>query len=353
MRAVRFYGPQDVRVDFVAEPTCGAGQVKVRPAFVGICGTDVHEYLAGPILTPIKPHPLTQEHNPVTLGHEFSGEVTEIGEGVAGAKVGDRVAVLPILYDGTCDACLRGYINCCERLGAFGFTGWGGGLSESVVVPRSHIYLLPDQISLELGALIEPLSVAWHAVKSSPFNPGDSVLILGGGPIGISIIQVLKAQNAGHIIVSELSTERQALCTQFGANHVIDPREVDVVSKSYELCGGHGVDVVFDSAGVQSALDSGFRALRTGGTVVNIASWGGPVTINVMAMMVEEKKYMAVMTYVRRDFEEVIEAVAKGLLKPDRMITSRIKLEDVVERGFKELIEHKDKHLKILVETAL
>ena len=96
---------------------------QVKPAFVGICGTDLHEYLAGPMLTPTKPHPLTHECNPVTLGHEFSGEVTEVGESVADIKVGDRVVVLPILYDGTCDACMRGYVNCCAKFGAFGFTG--------------------------------------------------------------------------------------------------------------------------------------------------------------------------------------------------------------------------------------
>ena len=139
MRAVRFHGPKDIRVDSVPEPACGNGQVKVsqpkflsltfsklsqlRPAFVGICGTDLHEYLAGPILTPTKPHPLTNESNPVTLGHEFSGKVTEVGHNVVDFKPGDRVVVLPIIYDGSCEACARGYINCCENLGAFGFTG--------------------------------------------------------------------------------------------------------------------------------------------------------------------------------------------------------------------------------------
>src|SRR5258706_12867752 len=96
-------------------------------------------------------------------------------------------------------------------------------------------------------ALIEPLSVAWHAVRSSPFKSGNSVLVLGGGPIGIGVIQVLKAQNAGRIIVSEVSSQRRDLCTQFGASHVIDPQEEDVVSRCYELCDGHGVDLVFDA----------------------------------------------------------------------------------------------------------
>ncbi|KIN06784.1 hypothetical protein OIDMADRAFT_108186 [Oidiodendron maius Zn] len=352
MRAVRFHGPKDIRVDSVPEPACGNDQVKLRPAFVGICGTDLHEYLAGPILTPTKPHPLTNESNPVTLGHEFSGTVTEVGHSVVNFKPGDMVVVLPIIYDGSCDACARGYINCCENLGAFGFTGWGGGLSDSIVVPQSHVYRLPRHIPLEIGALIEPLSVAWHAVKSSPFKTGDSVLVLGGGPIGIGILQVLKALNAGRVIVSEISTRRNKLSVKFGADHVIDPREEDVASRCYELCDRHGVDIVFDTAGMQAALDSAFSALRTGGTVVNIASWRTAPTVNIMDMIMGEKKYMAAMTYVKKDFEEVLDAVDKGLLQPGQMITSQIELGEVVEKGFKELIDRKDEHLKILVKVA-
>lgn len=218
-------------------------------------------------------------------------------------------------------------------------------------------------------ALIEPLSVAWHAVKSSPFRTGDSVLVLGGGPIGISILQVLKALNAGRVIVSEISTRRNKLCVKFDADHVIDPRKEDVASRCYELCDRHGVDIVFDTAGMQAALDSAFSALRTGGTVVNIASWGTAPTVNIMDMIMGEKKYMAAMTYVKKDFEEVLDAVDKGefifyldnlavlmafvgLLQPGQMITSQIELDEVVEKGFKELIDRKDEHLKILVKLA-
>lgn len=161
-------------------------------------------------------------------------------------------------------------------------------------------------------ALIEPLSVAWHAVQVSSFKPEDFVLILGGGPIGLGILQVLKARKAKHVIVSELTPGRKEFAAQFGADLVLDPREGDMASKCRDYCDGRGPDIVFDAAGVQQGLDLAVRVSRVGATIVNIAAWEKPATINPMEMIVGEKKYVATMTYVRKDFEEVLEAVASG-----------------------------------------
>lgn len=140
MKAVRFHGQRDVRVEEVEEPTCGKGQVKIKPAFCGICGTDVHEYLGGPNLIPKEtPHPITNETLPLTLGHEFSGTVEEVGEEVQNVQVGDRICVQPAIYDGECPPCRRGLINCCDKNGFVGLSGWGGGMSEHIVLPESTV----------------------------------------------------------------------------------------------------------------------------------------------------------------------------------------------------------------------
>ncbi|KAF2839683.1 GroES-like protein [Patellaria atrata CBS 101060] len=324
----------------------------MKPAWVGICGSDLHEYLGGPSLCPTTPHPLTGETVPLTFGHEFSGVVEEVGEGVNDFKVGDRVVLQPIIYDGTCGACKEGLINCCYSNGFVGLSGWGGGLSEHVVVPESCLYHLPDNVSLEIGALVEPLAVAWHAVKISPFKAGDAVLILGGGPIGLSVIQTLKAKGAEKIIVSEVSPRRKEFAEQFGAHYVLDPTKEDIVARCRGLCEGQGVHVAYDCAGVQAGLNQAVHSVRARGTIVNIAIWEKECTIVPNDLVFKERKWMGVATYVKGDFQDVIDAISKGTIVPDDMITKKIELDEVVLEGFEALIKDKDNQVKILVKVS-
>jgi len=162
--------------------------------------------------------------------------------------------------------------------------------------------------------LIEPLAVAWHAVNISSFKVDAFLLILGGGPIGLGILQVLKARKARHVIVSEVMSGRQAFAKQFGADHVFNPRHDGFLSRCKKLCGDHGPDIVFDAAGVQEGLDQAIRVSRVGATIVNIAAWEKPATINPMELIIGEKKYTGALTYLRQGFEHVIAAVASGAL---------------------------------------
>jgi len=352
MKAVRFHGKGDLRYEDIPVPPVKKGQVKVKPAWVGICGTDLHEFLGGPNLCPTTPHPITQETVPLTFGHEFSGIVTQVGEGVTDYKKGDRVVVQPIIYDGTCGACKEGLINCCSSNGFIGLSGWGGGLAEHIVVPESVLHHLPDNVSLEIGALIEPLAVGWHAVSISPWKPGHSVLILGGGPIGLSVIQALRARGAENIIVSEVSHRRREYAKQFGATHVVDPTQEDVVARCRELCDGVGPHVAFDAAGVQIGLDVAVKAIRARGTIVNIAVWEKPFTLNPTDMVFRERSWMGIATYQDGDFQAVMEAISEGRIDPKGMITTRIELDEVEEKGFQALIKDKDNQVKVLVKVG-
>ncbi|KAJ9649374.1 hypothetical protein H2201_006588 [Coniosporium apollinis] len=352
MKALRFHGERDLRYEDIPEPQVGKGQVKLKPAWCGICGTDLHEYLGGPNICPTTPHPITGESVPLTFGHEFSGTVEEVGEGVSDYKPGDRVVVQPIIYDGTCGACQEGLINCCYSNGFVGLTGWGGGLAEHIVVPETALYHLPDNVSLEVGALVEPLAVGWHAVNVSPFKPGDAVLILGGGPIGLSVIQALVSRGADKIIVSEVSRQRQEFAKQFGAHHVLNPLKDDIVAECRRLCENQGVHVVYDAAGVQAGLDQAVHAVRARGTIVNIAVWEKPCSIHPNDLVFKERRYMGIATYVKGDFQDVLDAISEGRMKPEGMITKKIKLDEVVEEGFQTLIKDKDNQVKILVEIS-
>jgi 2-desacetyl-2-hydroxyethyl bacteriochlorophyllide A dehydrogenase len=305
---------------------------------------------------PLPSHPILTnkpgESVPLTFGHEFSGTVESVGLGVTSFSPGDRVVIQPIIFDDTCPACLDGLQNCCFQNGFIGLSGWGGGLAEHIVVPQSALYHLPSNVPLEIGALVEPLAVGWHAVKISPFKPGDSALVLGGGPIGISVILALKAKGCTNIIVSEVSKTRQEFAKKFGAQHVIDPTTSDIVATVRSLTDNKGAHVTFDCAGVQAALDQAVHATRARGTIVNIAIWEKPCTINTNDFNFKERSYMGVATYAVGDFQEVLDALASGDMQPSEMITQRIQLTEVEEKGFKSLIHDKDSQVKILVEVG-
>ncbi|EKG15978.1 Alcohol dehydrogenase superfamily zinc-containing [Macrophomina phaseolina MS6] len=356
MRAARYYGKEDIRIEEIPEETTGPDQIKIAPAYVGICGTDLHEYLGGPTFAPVDPHPVTKETIPITFGHEFSGIIKEIGSKVPQGlfRVGQKVAIQPTVYCDSCGACKSGVENACYNGGFIGLSGGGGGLSDAVVVPARAVLPLPDNVPLDIGALVEPLSVAWHATEAakSALTKDSTVLVLGGGPIGLAVVQCLAAKKTKKIIMSEVAAQRQRFAKEFGAHHVLDPKTYDLVAVSKTLSGGDGPDVVFDCAGVPASLVTACNAVKARGTVVNVAIWEKEVPFQPNMLTFKEANYTAVLGYQRRDFEAVIENLANGSLKPHRMITGRIQLEDLISKGFMPLINEKERNVKILVEIA-
>ena len=203
---------------------------------------------------------------------------------------------------------------------------------------------------MSMIALVEPLAVAWHAVDNSPIQRGDSALVLGAGPIGLAVIQSLLACGAKTVFVSEVAKERQDFARQFGAHHVLDPSKQDVVSLCKEMTDGMGPDLAFDCAGVAASLKTAALAIRAQGTIINVAIWEGEVPFNPNHLVFGGKTYKAILSYRKPDFQYVIDALAKGAIKPEKMITKRIKMEDVVEEGIKALMKEKNQ-VKILVEV--
>ncbi|KAL1863526.1 hypothetical protein Plec18167_000619 [Paecilomyces lecythidis] len=245
-----------------------------------------------------------------------------------------------------------GCFNCCRSLGFVGYSSAAGGLSDHVVVAEKNAIPLPDKFPLDIGALVEPLTVAWHAINRSPLKDGDTVLVVGGGPIGLAVVQLLKVRGAKNIIVAEVSPQRQIFAKQLGATHVLDPTQVDVVSKVREMTDDAGADVSFDCAGVQAGFDTAISGIRTRGTVVIVSLWEKKPLIDAFQIVSEEKHVIGAAICEPGDFEAVIEAIASGKLDPSPMITSKIRMEDVEDKGFKALIEEKDRHVKILVDIA-
>jgi (R,R)-butanediol dehydrogenase/meso-butanediol dehydrogenase/diacetyl reductase len=349
MKAARFHARKDIRIEDIPEPELRAGAVKIDVAWCGICGTDLHEYLEGPIFCPAPghPHPLSHEESPVTLGHEFSGTVSGVGEGVEGLEVGDNVVVEPYFVDGTCDMCQAGSYHLCRQMGFIGLSGGGGGLSEKIVVDQRWVHPIGN-IPLDEAALIEPLSVAHHAVERSGVKAGDVALVGGSGPIGLLTAAVLKGMGVTTII-SELTQARKEKATSSGvADHVLDPGKEDVPARVRELTGGAGADVAFECAGVNAVLDTMLDAVRPGAVVVNVSIWGAPATIDMQKIVLKEIDLRGTIAYVR-DHPAVIRMVQEGKVDLKPFITGRIALEDLVEQGFDTLINHKDTAVKVLV----
>jgi (R,R)-butanediol dehydrogenase / meso-butanediol dehydrogenase / diacetyl reductase len=351
VRALRYHGNRDVRIDDIPEPEVRPGTVKLQVHWCGICGSDLHEYLGGPLFSPhTDPHPLVGETNPVVMGHEFAGEIVEVGEGVEGLAVGQRVAVQPTITDGTCPDCLAGNPQVCKQIGFHGLSGGGGGLSEFTVVPASMAKLLPESVPSDLGALVEPIAVSFHGIRHAGVQTGDTVLVLGAGPIGLTALLCLKAAGASLVVVSEVAESRKKLAEQLGAHAVLDPTVDDLAARTEELTGGRGFDVTIDAAGVQATFDAAVSLVRPHGTVLNLAVWERPIEFNPNSLVFNEATLTASLCYADGDFERVIKLLAEGRLEPQALITRRIKLADAVTEGFEELVARKDDHVKILVQ---
>lgn len=352
MRAARFHGPGDVRVDEIPEPATRPGTVKVEVEWCGICGTDLHEYLEGPIFAPPvgSPHPLTGESIPVCLGHEFAGVVAELGADVAGGglRVGDRVAVEPYIVCGRCDACTSGRYNVCATLGFVGLSGKGGGFSKYVVAEPEWVHPLGD-LGTDVGALVEPLAVAYHAVRLSGARPGHSALVFGAGPIGLVTTAALRARGVEQIIVVEPADVRKVKAPVAGADHVLDPSAGDVTEAVLELTGGRGADVSFECAGIDAVLATAIRSTRAGGTCVNVAIWGHEAKVAMNDLVFREVSVLGSLAYAN-DHPATIAMIASGKVDPYQFITGRIGLDDIVAKGFEELIHNKEENVKILVQ---
>ncbi|KEF60851.1 uncharacterized protein A1O9_02413 [Exophiala aquamarina CBS 119918] len=360
MKAARYYGKGDIRVEAVPIPEMGEGECLVEIEWCGICGSDLHEYLAGPIGIPTleNPHPLTGGHIPVTLGHEFCGRIKEANPG-SRFRPGQPVMVDPHIAckGSTCHGCRSDKDHLCENLAFLGGSGakGGGGLSEYAVVDEEMLHKIPDNVNLDHAAVIEPLVVANHVLKVTGRSLSElDVLIVGGGPIGIALACLLSAQDA-RIILSEPTTKRrdQAIGLQL-IEKVVDPRSEDLGEACRRLTAGKGADVVFDCAGVQAALESAFDAIAYGGTYVNVAMWEKPLTIPFYTFFRKELRILSSCCYNREDFREVMEMMGDGTFQGyEKMITSRISLDDVVAKGFEELVARKDDHVKILISPKL
>jgi (R,R)-butanediol dehydrogenase/meso-butanediol dehydrogenase/diacetyl reductase len=353
MLAARFYGAKDIRIEEVAVPTIKAtDDVLVEVAYCGICGTDLHEYLVGPIVTPATPHPLTGATLPQTLGHEFSATVVEVGSSVRDVKAGDRVSVNPIIWCGRCHFCRRGLGQLCLNMACTGLSAESGALANFAVVKEQQVAKLPDSVSLLDGAVIEPACVAAYGVDRAGVVGGDIVLVTGAGPIGVLSAMYASAIGAATVVIAEPNANRAALAKAMDIGPVVDPTAEGFDEMIRELTDGVGVDLAVECSGTTPGLTTAINSTRARGNVVQTGLHTKPAIVDMMLVANAEVSVIGSWCYYMTDWPRVIRLVAAGKYPVSKAVTATIPLVDVVTMGFDVLVDPTGDQLKVLVKSS-
>ncbi len=353
MRAARFYGKSDIRVEDVAIPAIHeADDVLVEVRYCGICGTDLHEYLMGPIVTPTAPHPLTGATLPQTLGHEFSATVVEVGPGVHDVSVGDRVAIMPAIVCGRCHYCRRGQGHLCVRFACTGLSAETGGLAQFALLKEYQTAVLPAEVSDLEGAVIEPASVAAYGVDRVGVAGGDIVLVTGAGPIGVLSAMYASAVGASTVVIAEPNPNRAALAAAMNIGPVIDPTSDEFSALLDDLTKGIGVDVAVECSGSSPGLATCITHTRRHGSIAQTGLHTRPATLDAMALSEKDLSLVGTWCYRITDWPRIIRFVAAGKCPVAKAVTAQVPLEDVVAKGFDVLVDPRGNQLKILVRSG-
>jgi (R,R)-butanediol dehydrogenase/meso-butanediol dehydrogenase/diacetyl reductase len=357
MRALRFHRARELCVEQVTAPgPPGPGEVLLQPVMCGICGTDLHEYTDGPIVTPARPHPLTGAELPQILGHEFSAVVAEAGPGVTHVRAGELCTVMPLIYCGHCHECLRGQGHLCRTMACTGLSSAWGGLADLAIVSAQQVVPVPETVAPREAALIEPAAVAAYGVDRGRLQPGQTVLITGAGPIGSLATLYALAAGARRVVLSEPDPARRIRAATLGdgLGEVItaDPAAGPVTEIIDELTGGIGADLAVECAGHESALNLCIDAVRPAGTVVQTALHIRPASIRAETLALKDLTLIGTWCYPVQDFPRIAGLIATGRLPVERVISSVVPLESAASSGFERLIARGTGEVKILIEVA-
>jgi len=340
MRAAVIDKPFSIGLQEVSPPEIKhANQVKIQVIVTGICGSEIHAYHGT--------HPFRVP--PVISGHELAGVVVEIGSDVNSVIVGDRVTVEPHFGCGVCRSCLAGNYHICKEKSVLGTQEWIGSFGEFIVVPENTIVKLPDNLTYEQGALIEPLAVGVHAVRKAGVGRGDKVAILGAGPIGLGLMMAAKNSGATKIFITDALDYNLEIAKKLGASSPINTTFEDAVERILKETDGEGVDTVFIAVGIQSVLNDSFKIVKRGGKVSEVALFGKKPEIDISSIQNKEIQLIGSNMYVRDDFEIAAEAIASNVFDTSLIISKVVPIEDI--KGAMNIVDRKlENVIKVLLK---
>jgi len=326
----------------IPDPKSAAGEVVIQVAYCGVCGSDLHEFAsqmpsmrAAGIFQPV-------------MGHEFTGIVSALGEGVNGLSVGDPVVVHPGGPCGQCYYCKSGATNLCAEQAGTGYRKQGA-YAERVAVRAKQAIRLPDKSSLERAALTEPLGVAIHSLNRGVLSAGETVFIAGGGPIGLLTVLAAKHREAGRIIVSEPAAARRGLALRLGADQAVDPANVASVQVR-EITDGLGCDLAIECVGIAPTMDDCLASTRRGGRIVVAGAFEQPYSVNLLNLLLQEHSIAGTFGYAS-EFEEARDLIVSGTIDVSPLISRVVSLHDLPS-AFEELTADRNRDQKVLVRPA-
>lgn len=347
MKAAVLFDDRDIRIADVPDPQIKEDEVLVSSRYAGICGTDLHVYLG-------------EFHDrvayPAILGHEFGGIVEEVGKAVQGIRPGDRVVVDPIISCHRCTACLTGHINACRTLKLLGID-LDGGFGQYVAVPSDRILLLPESIPLQDAPMVELYSIGHHALYRGRVQPGETVVILGAGKVGLSILDVL-CHSAGPVWVVSVDKEdyRLDVAKKLGAEITINIEEQDPVAVVKELTKREGVDCVIEAVGhytvaegQESPLGQAVEMVRNGGRIVTLSLGTQRSEVFFKTFVIKEAELIA-SRVTCGEFPRAIRLLSKGLLHPELLITHRLPIRDVAA-AFTQSAKEDPETIKVVLDV--
>lgn len=342
MRASFLHGIRDVRLETVTRPAPGPGEVLLKLASVGVCGSDVHYYLEGRIGVQVVTAP-------IIMGHEPSAYVAGLGPDVAGLQVGQLVAVEPGISCGECEPCQRGHPNLCLHIRFCGTPPIDGVFAEYTVMPAANCFPLPEGFSPGEAALLEPLGIALHSVDLAHLQPGQTVAVLGAGPIGLLTAAVARAAGAGEVYLTEPLAYRREFAAGYIADAVFDPTSQDVVAAIKQRTGGRGVDVAFEAAGVAETPQQAAAVACAGGKVILIGIQADDQIVFNASTVRHKGLTIKSVRRMKHTYPRAIRLVQAGMVDLQPLITHRFPLSRIGE-AFELVSGYQDGVIKAVVE---
>lgn len=323
----------------VPVPKPGPDQVLVKIKKIGVCGSDIHVYHGT--------HPYTSY--PVTQGHEVSGQIVEVGEYVKDLEVGQKVVIEPQVVCGRCYPCLHGKYNLCEKLKVMGFQTTGTG-SEYFAVDSSKVTPIPEEMTYSEGAMIEPLAVTVHAAKRFPELKGAKVVVFGCGPIGILLIQSLKALGAAQILATDISDKRLELAKSLGADYTVNTAKEDYTEALLKAYGPDKADVAYECAGSDITMDQAIQNARKGSTIILVAVFGKRASVDLAKLNDSELDLNTSMMYRHEDYLDAIRFVREGKVQLKPLMTGRFPFTDFL-KAYEYIDANRESTMKVIIDV--
>jgi len=349
MKAAVWHGYKDIRISDLPAPKPKPGHVVIAVSYAGICGTDRHEYTGPNFIPTVKPHRLTGKLAPLTIGHEFSGVISELGDGVTDWSVSDRVTANGTLCCGKCEMCKSGRYNVCEKLGFLG-VNLDGAFAEYVEVEAARLFAIPENVSLRQAIIAEPVACGIHSTRLLGDIKGKDVVVVGPGIIGIGCFLAAKLAGAAKIMVAGVGEDRKALVESYGGDYV-DVMKIDLKEAVAKWSDGKNAGVVYECVGTQRTLDSCISVMKPGAQLMVMGVFEEPPVFPMNDFQEGERRMYTSQAHLD-EIGVALEYFSNGDIKADELITREVTLDTLVEDGFEELIKNGPQHIKIAIKIS-